>query len=76
MNFKIIILQKNNYFVKKEEKMKSMFLLNCVDEKFLTQSLEKVQGKIAFYFPVFCEKNKEKIALICSKANFKLDFFS
>ncbi|EAJ6149877.1 phosphate acetyltransferase, partial [Campylobacter lari] len=56
--------------------MKSMFLLNCVDEKFLTQSLEKVQGKIAFYFPVFCEKNKEKIALICSKTNFKLDFFS
>ncbi|EAH9416811.1 phosphate acetyltransferase, partial [Campylobacter lari] len=56
--------------------MKSMFLLNCVDEKFLTQSLEKIQGKIAFYFPVFCEKNKEKIALICSKTNFKLDFFS
>nr|WP_236103552.1 phosphate acetyltransferase [Campylobacter armoricus] len=75
MNFRIIILQKNNYFVKKEEKMKSMFLLNCIDEKFLAQSLKKIQGKIAFYFPVFCEKNKEKIASICSKINSKLDFF-
>ncbi|AJC90530.1 phosphate acetyltransferase [Campylobacter subantarcticus] len=54
--------------------MKSMFLLDCTDMHFLQQCLERVQGQIAFYFPVFSEKNKEKIALFSAEKKLKVDF--
>ncbi|RKO65123.1 phosphate acetyltransferase [Campylobacter sp. P255] len=54
--------------------MKSMFLLDCTDMHFLQQCLERVQGQIVFYFPVFSEKNKEKIALFSAEKKLKVDF--